>query len=165
MSENLLTVKRIAVNLGLCNKYKEKWDKAESKKELIDISLDANGVEFLSDQLSFGWGLTAEYLYDTFSEFVNGKYIRNLDGYTSKLHVLDIGEIIADTTLVTLVSCHGRVLVPQNVVCKIYVAGNSNVEIDCKGKCYLTIYKGSKVSLKRDKGVEVLIKDKSDWIK
>ena len=88
MSNNeLLNMKRKALMLGLCGEYKKKWDSCTSKKELMDLVLDSNGVEFLADAITFGWGCSQEFLLNEFADFINGRYQRKKDGYTSELYV------------------------------------------------------------------------------
>ena len=58
----ILELKRKACLLGLCEKYKDKWDSCKDKKELIDLVLDSNGVEFLADAMTFGWGVSSEFI-------------------------------------------------------------------------------------------------------
>ena len=73
MSKNeLLNLKRNALMLGLCGEYKDRWDKCSNKKELIDLALDSNGVEFIADAITFGWGCSQEFLLNEFADFING---------------------------------------------------------------------------------------------
>ena len=54
-SNELLTLKRNAIRLGLCGEYKWKWDYAASKRELVNMARDSNGIEFMDDYIAFGW--------------------------------------------------------------------------------------------------------------
>ena len=38
-----------AIRLGLCDEYKGKWDSCKSLKDLMDIALSANGIEFIAE--------------------------------------------------------------------------------------------------------------------
>lgn len=124
-SKNLLELKRKSMSLGLCEIYKKKWDECESKKELIDMALDANGIEYLADFFSFGWGLSPEYILKEFHDYINGAYQRSSNGYTGELFVLNKKTISVRSTLNLLVECDCTVIVPASVVCKIYVCGGS----------------------------------------
>jgi len=53
-SNELLTLKHNALRLGLCGEYKGKWDSAASKRELVNMALDSNGIEFMADSIAFG---------------------------------------------------------------------------------------------------------------
>ena len=98
---DLLAFKRNAVMLGLCGGYKEKWDAATSKDALMDMALDSNGVEMLADAAAFGWGMDIQYMKRTFSDYINGKWKRSKDGYTSCLYVDFNGQIEQDCTITT----------------------------------------------------------------
>lgn len=125
MSNNeLLNMKRNALMLGLCEEYKKKWDTCTSKKELIDLVLDSNGVEFLADAITFGWGCSQEFLLKEFSGFINGKYQRKKDGYTSELYVEPHGVIELRSTITVIAGGKASVIVPPNFYGKVYVCGD-----------------------------------------
>lgn len=125
MSNNeLLNMKRNALMLGLCGGYKEKWDACTSKKELINLVLDSNGVEFLADAITFGWGCSQGFLLKEFSDFINGKYQRKKDGYTSELYVEPYGVIELRSTITVIAGGKASVIVPPNFFGKVYVCGD-----------------------------------------
>lgn len=142
MLNELLTLKRNAVMLGLCDEYKAEWNEAKDKKNLVDMALDANGVEFMAKSVAEGWGLSKDYILGNFGDYVNEGYVRDKGGYTSKLYVDYGGDIFQPATLNLLIGCNTSVLVPEYSVCKIYVCGMSNVRINCAGKCYVYVYGG-----------------------
>lgn len=96
---DLLAFKRNAIMLGLCTGYKNKWDAATSKEALMDMALDSNGVELLADAHSFGFGMDIQYMKRTFSDYINGKWKRSKDGYTSCMYVDFNGQIEQDCTI------------------------------------------------------------------
>lgn len=110
--------------LGLCGQYKTMWDACASKKELIDLALDSNGVEFLADAITFGWGCSQEFLLKEFSDFINGKYQRRKDGYTSELYVEPHGVIEFRSTITVIVGGKASVIIPPNFFGKVYVCGD-----------------------------------------
>ena len=125
MSNNeLLNMKRNALMLGLCGEYKKKWDNCASKKELIDLVLDSNGVEFLADVITFGWGCSQGFLLKEFSDFINGKYQRKKDGYTSELCVEPHDKIELRSTLTVIAGGRASVIVPPNFFGRVYVCGD-----------------------------------------
>lgn len=137
----LLTLKRNALRLGLCGEYKGKWDSAASKRELVNMALDSNGIEFMADSIAFGWGLSKEYLLKEFGEFANGFYQCNEHGYTSEMYIGAHGVIKARSTIILVAYCKDlEIEVPENMVTRIYVCGKSEVRIECKGKCDLIEY-------------------------
>lgn len=138
MSE-LLDLKRRAHKLGLCGRYSDMWNAAESKDELIRLATDSNGASFMCDGFMYGWGLSAEYLNKEFGDYINGNYIVPHYGYTSELYVAHKGQIEARSTLLILLGCKCKVVVPNGLVCKIYMA-DGDYDIDCKGKCEVVEY-------------------------
>ena len=125
MSKNeLLNLKRNALMLGLCGEYKDRWDKCSNKKDLIDLALDSNGVEFLADAMTFGWGCSQEFLLNEFADFINGRYQRKKDGYTSELYVEPHGEIELRSTITVIAGGRANVIVPPNFFGMVYVCGD-----------------------------------------
>ena len=159
MLNELLTLKRNAVMLGLCDRYKAEWDEAKDKKDLVDLALDANGVEFMAKSVAEGWGVSKDYILDNFGDYVNGKYVREKGGYTSELYVGYGGDNLQRATLNLFVGCDTSILVPEGSVCKIYVCGRSNVRLKCAGKCYVYMYGGyNRVEYSGDVEVEEFAK-------
>lgn len=133
----LLTLKRASLILGLCGEYKKRWDSCCTKEDLIKLSMDANGVEFMADSIAFGWGLSKEYLTKEFSEYINGKYLIREKGYTSEMFVgLTEDKIKPRSTLSLFVGCNCTILLQNHFVGKIYTCGGSNIEIDT-GDCIM----------------------------
>ena len=143
---DLLKFKRNAVMLGLCGEYKSRWDSAKSKQDLMDIALDANGVEMLCDAAAFGWGMDIQYMKNAFSEYINGNWKRKKDGYTSCLYVLHDGVIEQECTITAIISCNGEFHVPKGKACKLYVSGDSNINVTGEGDCYVYLYGDCKVT-------------------
>lgn len=142
MASGMLAFKRNAALLGLCDKYKAEWNEAKDKKDLVDMALDANGVEFMARSVAEGWGLSKDYILENFGDYVNEKYVRDKGGYTSKMYVDYGGDIFQPATLNLLIGCNTSVLVPESSVCKIYVCGRTYIRVNCAGKCYVYVYGG-----------------------
>lgn len=142
MEGELLKLKRNAIILGLCGQYKEIWDNCKSKKDLVDAAIDANGIEFMADSIAFGWGLDKGFLITEFDEYINGKYRRIKDGYSSELHVGEENNTISVISTLNLFaySKNVTIYVPQNSFCRIYLAKCSNVCIKNDGKFELYVY-------------------------
>ena len=159
---DLLTFKRKAMMLGLCTAYKDKWDAATSKAALMDMALDSNGVEMLSDAAAFGWGMDIQYMKRTFSDHINGKWKRTKDGYSSCIYVDYKGQIEQVCTLTTVLASKVTFNVPKGHVCKLYVGGESVVNITGGGICYVYSYGENNVvgSFKQMKCIT-----KSEWAK
>lgn len=127
MSNNeLLNMKRKALMLGLCGEYKKKWDSCVSKKELVDLVLDSNGVEFLADAITFGWGCSQEFLQKEFADFINGKYQRKKDGYTSELYVHHNNMVVLRSTITLVVGGEADIVIPDDFIGNLYICGGSH---------------------------------------
>lgn len=143
---DLLTFKRNAMMLGLCGAYKEKWDAATSKDALMEIAIDSNGCEMLADACAFGWGMDMSYMKRTFSEYINGKWKLDKNGYSSCLYVDYNGHIEQSCTITTVLASKIVFNVPKGSVCKLYVSSGSEVSITGEGVCYVYSYGENKVS-------------------
>lgn len=139
--ENILQFKRNSMLLGLCDEYKKRWDACNTKEELIKLALDANGVEFMADSIAFGWGLSKEYLLEEFGEYANGKYQCQQRGYTSEMYIDAHGVIEAKSTLILIACCEDlKIIIPEYMVCQIFVCGGTKISISGQGKADLVVY-------------------------
>ena len=98
----------------------------------------------------------------TFSDYINGKWKRSKDGYTSCLYVDFKGEIEQDCTLTTILSSKVDFHVPKGHVCKLYVGAESTVNIIGEGICYVYSYGHNEVA-GRFKSMNCITK--SEWVK
>lgn len=149
--------------LGLCGQYKTMWDACRNKKDLIDMAIDANGVEFMADSIEFGWGLPKEYLMKEFGDFVNGKYQRNKGGYKSRMYVGYEEDITIDSTITLLVGCKGKIIIPCSMVASIYVCGGCDIDVKNDGVVYLYTYADNNKVHKNGK-TEVIQRKESQWV-
>lgn len=144
MDETMQKFLRNAKRLGLCEEYTDKWTSAKSKKQLIDIALDANGLSFVANAVAKGY-LTAEYICEAFAPFNNGKYVRDKDGYTSALYCgEDTNEISATETALLVIDFVGDIYIPENRICEIHLV-NSKCYIVSKGKANVYTYGDTKI--------------------
>lgn len=141
-------MRRNALMLGLCEDYRAKWDGVRNMQELADVGLDANGIEFLAEACADGWGLTTDCILRDYGQTAND-YVSQQNGYLSRMYV-GIGrhELAPATgyvriereTLVLFIDCVVNVRVERGVYCKIHVARNCNLDIDCRGRCDVYSY-------------------------
>lgn len=165
MDNVMLTLKKKATRLGLCGKYKDMWNNAKTTDDIAHMALDANGVEFVCDGCAFKWGMTPQQLKEQLKGHINGQYKENVNafnGYTSELYVLHEKDITVKSTLNTIISCKCNITVPSNKIAKIYITGNSNVDITCHGECYIYEYGENNVTTTGNTHTEKI--DKSEWI-
>lgn len=140
----------------LCASYSEKVDNAKSKKQLLDVVLDSNGVSFLCEMDSHGLALPYETILKSFSSYVNGRYVSEHkndkgNGYNSCIFCCysDSDTIEINTTLTTLLGCSTDIYIKDNDFCKIYADKNCNLRIHCPitSRCIVEYWKGAKVEV------------------
>lgn len=141
MKNELLSLKRNALKLGLCGRYKDLWDACKTEKDLMDLVLDSNGIEFLADAMAFGWGVSFEYLEESvFRNYVHGQYLRNKDGYTSTMYVNPKCEFVLTATINLVVGGCSVIHNQSGNICKLYICKTSNVTIKNDGVLELYCY-------------------------
>lgn len=136
----LIALKKKALELGLCKEYQDKWNAAVNKNNLVEMALDAKGVDFMADSISNGWGLSPDFLKKKFPDYVNGQCIVNERGYTSSMFVDSKTGIDVNTTLVLLVSCNCDVHIRKEVMTNLYLCGDCKVSVTCDGYCQVYLY-------------------------
>lgn len=140
MKSEILELKHKALLMGLCGEYKAKWDSCTNKEELMDLALDINGVEFLSDAFAFGWGVSAEYMEREFYDYIHGQYHRKKEGYTSCMLYGNTFEYTLNTTITLLVDSNCQVLTGDYFAGRLFVSGTSKVGITNGGYLELYVY-------------------------
>lgn len=159
MDETMQNFLRNAKRLGLCEEYTDKWTSAKSKKQLIDIALDANGLSFVANAVAKGY-LTAEYICEAFAPFNNGKYVRDKDGYTSAMYCScgkdgDLAEINATTTAILAIGFIGTINIPKNRICEIHLV-NCKCYIKGEGKANVYAYGDTEIYNDKDAPIKVI---------
>lgn len=126
---------------GICEKYALLWDKAGSKKQLMDIALSAQGADFLCDSIAKGWGISSDEIVSRFKKYLNGVYTyEDPSGYSSVLYCKHYGAIDVEDTLVVLIDCDVTISVPDWAVCDIYATGTTNISVMGGGRVRLIAY-------------------------
>ena len=140
----MVTLEQFRVNAnreGICENYALLWDKAGSKKQLMDIAMSAQGADFLCDSIAKGWGLSPDEIVRRFKRYINGVYTYEAQsGYTSVLYCKYYGAIDAEDTLIILIDCDVTINIPDWAVCSIYATGNTNISIIGGGRVRLLAY-------------------------
>ena len=137
--------------LPMCDKYKDKFGRAISKRDMFNIMCDINGLGYLCgiDESNKHYVLPYEEMVNKFGSYINGAYIANLDGYTSKLYCCycDTEPIKADTSLLGIFGCGDvTVNVPDNAICRLYLDRNSRATVNTgEGSICICNYAGDTV--------------------
>ena len=148
---------------GLCAEYTEKWDSCQSKKQLMDMCLGIKGLDYISDAIAKGWGISTVYLADKFKNYINGNYTFNNGVYTTKMYCLYDGAVVCDTTAVAIIDSNVTLDVPENAFVELYLTGETNVVFKGTGRCIIIVY-GDKVkfSFHEDSNVRYRVINKKE---
>lgn len=124
---------------GICGMLAE-WDNAKSKKQLMDVALSIRGIQYIAGSIAEGWGLSEEYIANEFKPFNEGRYIRELDGYTSALYCCpeDV-DVTIKTTSALIIGHDGTITIPKNRPCELHIV-NSDVQIQGDGNGVVYLY-------------------------
>lgn len=143
----ILDFKKAALQHNVCDYYYGKWNKATSQKDLMDVALSIQGIEFISQSVKEGWGMTSDYLASHFKDYINGLYIHHDEnGYTSEMLVENLEEFTVRTTNIILINCQCVINVRHGWLCNIYVCGEqSNVAVFNEGYCNIVNYTNTQV--------------------
>lgn len=124
----------------MCSEYYDKWDSCRSNKQIIDMALGVKAVDFLCDSIAKGWGISPEYIAERFKSFINGRYVSEQKGYTSKMYCKHTGNVTADTTIITLIDSDIVLNVPNTSICEVYCTGKCNINVSGSGRVVFICY-------------------------
>lgn len=123
---------------GICDMVSQ-WDNAKSKKQLMDIALSIRGIQYIAEAIARGWGISPDVISKEFSAFLNGKYIRNQNGYTSCVYCSPPDkEIIIDTTAALIIDFNGIIKVDRHIS-ELHVV-KSCAKVICRDSCDIYSY-------------------------
>lgn len=127
MEVTLEDFRKNAAEHGICEMSAD-WDKCKSKKQLIELALSIRGIEYIAKAVSEGWGIDADTICREFAPFINGKYVRDKDGYTSALYCSfkeeSPAEIYAEQTALLVIGFIGNIYIPKNRICEIHAVNS-----------------------------------------
>lgn len=158
MTVTLLEFRRQAEQHGICEMVKE-WDACMSNKQRIDLALSARGMEYIAKAIAEGWGISPDQICMEFKPFLNGRYVRNKDGYTSVLYCSDgkencVAEINATTTALLAVDFIGTINIPKNRICEMHLV-NCKCYIKGDGKGNVYAYGDTEIYNEQDAPIKV----------
>ena len=131
----------ISKNL-LCDEYKELLLRVGSKKQLFDLLSDCNGVSFFCEMQSRGIDTPYGLIYEYLGKYINGQYKprhelnendERCGSYTSAIYVSYANDIVADTTLLSVLNCKCNIIVPKNKMCTMHIDQKSDVTVVVDG--------------------------------
>ncbi len=130
--------KQRAKEQGICE-LESNLNDCRNRKQYIDLFLDIKGVEYMFEAIRDGWGLTSEFISETFKSFINGKYIANNNKYDAELYCKYNGKATARTTILAVVDSEIEINIPLDKYPLIYAVSGSKITLvgEGRGKVYL----------------------------
>lgn len=130
-------LERAKANTPACKEYSLKVMHAKSKLDVFKAGLEIQSIEFLCKAIDEGWGLTSDEIKADFSPYINGNCVYD-EKYTSELYCGFKGRINAKSTVYCLIDCDCDLNLEEEWrMCKLYVVGNSHVNIKGKGNAFI----------------------------
>lgn len=142
---------------GVCKEYAARWDGCMNKKQLIDLALTSQGMDYMCDAIAKGWGVSKEVLSENFARYINGKYIHDDDeGYTSEMYCEYGGIAFARSSAVVFVNCLCEVETEKDSITRVYATGECDLRFVGEGEVILVAY-GEKndITATKDKSVKM----------
>ena len=130
---------------GICEKYALLWDKAGSKKQLMDLAMTAQGADFLCDSIAKGRGITSDLIVSKFKRYINGGYVAKMDLYTASVYCSydDAEPIDAVESLYLFLNSRARVVIPKGSRTIILADAKSDIELVVGEDSVVRIYDGN----------------------
>ncbi len=110
---------------------------SKSMKELYEAATDIQGIEFLCNAIGQGWGMATADIERLFGSYINGRYIRDIDGYKTAVYCNYSGEVTVNATVMCFIDSHVTLFMPDSTLCKLYVAGDSEVRVTGGGTAFI----------------------------
>lgn len=123
---------------NLCERGAKIWEHCQSKKALMDFCLGSWGMNYVATAICQGWAIDPEVIKEEFAPFINGKYVRDKDGYTSAIYCCTDDDIVIKTTSALIIKCGGNINIEKHV-CELQIV-NSCVEISGEGHAIAYLY-------------------------
>ena len=134
-----------------CDAYTGKLNSSVSKKDIIDVCLDANGITFLCDMQAKGFPLPYENILREYGAYINGRYKAEFDGYSSSMYCcyFEGDNVVVDTTQALFLGCNVTIKIKRNAYVKLYVDRNCDIKVECgdNAKCIIVYWTGAKITL------------------
>ena len=126
---------------GICEDKARVWDNCGNKKELMDLALSAQGLDYVANAVGQGWGISADVIRNKFGSFNNGRYVfQSRSGYKTAMYCGFKGRIIGDLTAYLIIDSDIEIDIASYCICELYVAGKCNITLLGSGRCRVKVY-------------------------
>ena len=143
MSE-IVDIKRFRENAdreGICKELSRQWDRCANKKQLMDVALCAQGLDYMAYSIAAGWGISPREIQSKFGSFNNGRYVYySPAGYTSTMYCGFAGMVSVETTALLVIDCDIELDIPSWHICEVYATGRSRLRLKGGGRCVVIAY-------------------------
>lgn len=121
---------------GICS-MANMWDKVQSKKQLMDLAMSIQGIEFIAHAIHEGWAPDVSFIANEFSRFINEGYMPDMGGYSSAWYYNPQGDINIKTSTALIFGQAHRIVVDR--ICELYIV-NCDVELVGKGRAVVHLF-------------------------
>ena len=126
---------------GICEDKARVWDNCGNKKELMDLALSAQGLDYVANAVGQGWGISADVIRNKFGSFNNGRYVfQSRSGYKTAMYCGFKGRIIGELTAYLIIDSDIDIDIPSYCICELYVTGKCNITLHGSGRCKVRAY-------------------------
>lgn len=126
---------------GICVDKAHVWDNCGNKKELMDLALSAQGLDYVANAIGQGWGISPRLIMDKFGSFNNGRYVyRSPRGYTTAMYCGYRGKLICELTAMLIIDSDIEIEIPSYCICELYVTGVTKITLTGSGRCKVRVY-------------------------
>ncbi len=141
----------LAIREGdVCDGYKERLNEASTLKEVMDIAMDVNGMEWLCFQSQYSYFDFRDALLHLAPSFINGKHTASYmndkgNGYTTSLYVGDKDvkrtDVEVDSTIACFLRMSADVYIRKNNFVRIYADKDTSItlHLDKNAKCEVNV--------------------------
>lgn len=162
MSE-LENFKDNAIRLGLCEEYKEKWQRLSTKRQAIDMISSCQGAQYFIAAKHENIAPTNEFILSEYSHYLNGRYTATIHTnaiYTSQWYIENKEEVKLSSLFNYFLDCECSIITEADSAHNLTFAGNSviNLVVGHNSIVYVNVY-GSNVVINGDTS-KVIIKNK-----
>lgn len=134
MEHDMNYFKSEAASRGLCEEYALDWSKCLGDKEkLFTLCVRQQSIPYLATSIVQGWGLSLEYLYNEFADYLNGKYVvkdcEDIQGAKASMYMGKDMDIVLRDDVMHLCDFKGIAYVPTCKCTNLYLSNNTEVSL------------------------------------
>ena len=149
---------------GICEDKARVWDNCGNKKDLMDLALSAQGLDYVANAVGKGWGISPNVIKDKFGSFNNGRYVYNSPtGYRTAMYCGYKGKVLCELTALLIIDSDIELELPSYAICELYVTGKSTITLRGGGRCKVRAYGVSDDIKVTNYGVDYRRIDKNDF--